>query len=378
MGSSVSKAAIGATTDERAEPESKHLADLTRYINETNRSVKHLADVLFEKTGNGSWVVVFKALITVHHLMVYGNERFIRHLASRNSLFTLHNFLDRSFIDGNAMSIFIRQYSRYLNEKSLAYRLIASDITKSKRGANGMMRTMDTNDLLNILPVIQTQFDALLKFDANPDEISNGIIHAAFRLLFKDCLRLFAAYNEGILNLLVGIQQNGIPYLAQAPHGLIEALKQHLDSLEEKNDILLSNGVQHAWIPSISNGPVVNALPETDLFAAHAAVGAGWERKTTIADNLDSSLTSLVGNLNFGQVPVNKFDMKWRQPSEMEITDGMNWELSTCTCTSTIWSSISISPIPYTVTPPETCPATSQQMPVYRMVSTPKGAPSLM
>lgn len=48
--------------------------DLTRYINETNRSVKHLADVLFEKTGNGSWVVVFKALITVHHLMVYGNE----------------------------------------------------------------------------------------------------------------------------------------------------------------------------------------------------------------------------------------------------------------------------------------------------------------
>lgn len=31
--------------------------------------------------------------------------------------------------------------------------------------ANGMMRTMDTKDLLNTLPVIQTQFDALLKFD---------------------------------------------------------------------------------------------------------------------------------------------------------------------------------------------------------------------
>ena len=37
-------------------------------------SVEHLADVLSEKTGSSSWVVVFKALLTVHHLMVHGNE----------------------------------------------------------------------------------------------------------------------------------------------------------------------------------------------------------------------------------------------------------------------------------------------------------------
>ncbi|KAK2494937.1 hypothetical protein MC885_013875 [Smutsia gigantea] len=129
MGSSASKAALGATTDEPSEPEPKHLA-------------------------------------------------------------------------GYAMSTFIRRYSKYLNEKSFAYRMIASDITKIKRGTDGMMRTMNTRDLLNTLPVIQTQFDALLGFNANPDELTNGIIHAAFMLLFKDSLRLFAAYNDGILNLL--------------------------------------------------------------------------------------------------------------------------------------------------------------------------------
>lgn len=48
--------------------------DLIRYINETNRSVEHLVDVLFKKTGSRSWVVVFKVLVTVHHLMVHGNE----------------------------------------------------------------------------------------------------------------------------------------------------------------------------------------------------------------------------------------------------------------------------------------------------------------
>ncbi|XP_061034249.1 phosphatidylinositol-binding clathrin assembly protein-like [Eubalaena glacialis] len=296
MGSSASKAALRATTDEPSEPGPKHLADLIQYINGTNRSVEHLADILSEKTRSSSWVVVFKALITVHHLMVHGNERFIQHLASRNSLFTLYNFLDKSVIEGYTMSTFIRRYSRYLNEKSLAYRLIACDITKTKRGTDGVMRTMNTKELLNTLPVIQTQFDALLYFNADPDEITNGIIHAAFMLLFKDSLRLFAAYNEGILNLLgkyfdmrknqckesldiyirflerttkwtqflkvaeqVGIDQNDIPYLNQVPCNLLEALTQHLASLEEKNDILPPYSVQHALIPSIPNRRVVKA-----------------------------------------------------------------------------------------------------------------------
>lgn len=48
--------------------------DLIQYISETNISVEHLANVLSEKTGSSSWVVVFKALVTVHHLVVHGNE----------------------------------------------------------------------------------------------------------------------------------------------------------------------------------------------------------------------------------------------------------------------------------------------------------------
>ncbi|MXQ99630.1 hypothetical protein E5288_WYG005169 [Bos mutus] len=320
MGSSASKAALGATTNEPTEPEQKHLADLIQYINGTNMSVVHLADVLSEKTGSSSWVVVFKALVTVHHLMVYGNERFIQHLASRSSLFTLHNFLDKSVVEGYAMSAFIRRYSKYLNEKSLAYRLMESDITKIKRGADGVMRTMNTKELLNTLPVIQIQFDALLNFNANADELTNGIIHAAFMLLFKDSLRLFVAYNEGILNLLdkyfdmgkkqcresldiyikfldrmtklaqflkvaeqAGIDPNDIPYLSQAPYSLLEALKQHLASLENKHDIL----------------------------------------------------------------PPYGSDVRWRHPSEMEMTSEMNWQLSNCTCISTIWDPVSVSSISY-------------------------------
>ncbi|XP_037676893.1 phosphatidylinositol-binding clathrin assembly protein-like [Choloepus didactylus] len=381
------------------------IRNLIQYINETNMSIEHLADVLSKQTGSSSWIVVFKALVTVHHLMVHGNEHFIQHLASRNSLFTLHNFLDKSVIEGYTMSTFIRRYSKYLNEKLLAYRLIASDITKAKRGVNGMMRTLNTKELLNTLPVIQTQFDALLNFNANPDELTNGIIHAAFVLLFKDSLRLFAVYNEGILNMLgkyfdmrryqckesldiyikflgrmpklaqflkvakqVGIGQSGIPYLTQASHSLLEALKQHLASLEEKNNFL----------PPYGLFSLHDILQPTIPSEAHKHVGAGHQGGTVIANDLDGSLPGYVRNLNFGEIPVNRSNTKWIPPPEMEITNGMNWQLNTCTCTSTIWNPISVPPVPYMVPPPMAYPVISQQMPLYGMVPTPLGVPPLM
>ncbi len=35
-----------------------------------------------------------------------------------------------------------------------------------------------------------------------PADLNNGVINAAFMLLFRDLIRLFACYNDGIINLL--------------------------------------------------------------------------------------------------------------------------------------------------------------------------------
>lgn len=48
--------------------------DLIHCTNELNVSIPQLADTLLERTASNSWIVVFKALITTHHLMMYGNE----------------------------------------------------------------------------------------------------------------------------------------------------------------------------------------------------------------------------------------------------------------------------------------------------------------
>jgi len=42
----------------------------------------------------------------------------------------------------------------------------------------------------------------LLLSQVTANELTNGVINAAFMLLFKDLIRLFACYNDGIINLL--------------------------------------------------------------------------------------------------------------------------------------------------------------------------------
>ncbi|TKS75971.1 AP180 91 kDa synaptosomal-associated protein Clathrin coat-associated protein [Collichthys lucidus] len=201
-GSDMARAVCKATTHEVMAPKKKHLEYLVSATNTTNVNIPQMADTLFERATNASWVVVFKALVTTHHMCVHGNERFIQYLASRTSLFNLSNFIDKTGSHGYDMSTFIRRYGRYLNEKAFAYRQMAFDFTRVKKGAEGVMRTMTTEKLLKGMPVLQTQIDTLLEFDVHPKELNNGIINAAFLLLFKDLVKLFASYNDGIINLL--------------------------------------------------------------------------------------------------------------------------------------------------------------------------------
>ncbi|XP_072302916.1 phosphatidylinositol binding clathrin assembly protein a isoform X7 [Eucyclogobius newberryi] len=350
-GSAISKTVCKATTHEIMGPKKKHLDYLIQCTNEMNVNIPQLADTLFERTANTSWVVVFKSLTATHHLMVYGNERFIQYLASRNTLFNLSNFLDKSGLQGYDMSTFIRRYSRYLNEKAVSYRQVAFDFTKVKRGSDGVMRTMNTEKLLKTIPIIQNQMDVLLDFNVNANELTNGVINAAFMLLFKDAIRLFAAYNEGIINLLekyfdmkkvqckegldiykkfltrmtriseflkvaeqVGIDRGDIPDLSQftvcAPSSLLDALEQHLASLEGKKvkdstaasrASTLSNAVSSLANTGISFTKVDEREKQAALEEEQARLKALKEQrlkelqKNPVAATTDSSPVSTMG-----------------------------------------------------------------------------------
>ncbi|XP_023934534.1 phosphatidylinositol-binding clathrin assembly protein LAP isoform X9 [Bicyclus anynana] len=337
-GQGLAKSVCKATTEEMIAPKKKHLDYLVHCTNEPNVSIPQLANLLVERTQNTNWVVVYKALITVHHLLAYGNERFTQYLASSNSTFQLSNFLDKSGVQGAAgarigydMSPFIRRYAKYLNEKALSYRTVAFDFCKVKRGKEeGSLRMMNAEKLLKTLPVLQAQLDALLEFDCTANDLTNGVINMCFMLLFRDLIRLFACYNDGIINLLekyfdmnkkncrealdlykkflirmdrvgeflkvaenVGIDKGDIPDLTKAPSSLLDALEGHLATLEGKKGSAANTPTQTASAQK-NVASVMGALSSTSSSFGNAAASTRLDSQTNGNLFIDDSLKQQV------------------------------------------------------------------------------------
>ncbi|CAK9296716.1 unnamed protein product [Gordionus sp. m RMFG-2023] len=310
-GAGLAKSVCKATTEEIIAPKRKHLEDLVNYTNEPNISIPQMANHLIDRSMSSNWVVVYKSLISVHHLMCYGNERFTQYLATNNCAFQLSNFLDRSTSAGYDMSLFVKKYSNYLNEKAITYRHMGFDFCKIKRGKDGVLRTMNPDKLIKSLPVLQNQLDALLNFNCNPCDINNAIINNCFILLFRDLVRLFACYNDGNMNLLeaywtmnkkqskealeiyknfllrmdrvseflksaeaAGIDKSDIPDITKIPTSLLESMEQHLAYLDtstnSKKDKKLSSSSVATSHDKFSDKTVSNGPPAeiVDAFAA--------------------------------------------------------------------------------------------------------------
>ncbi|XP_023702302.1 phosphatidylinositol-binding clathrin assembly protein isoform X2 [Cryptotermes secundus] len=284
-------------------------------------------------------------------MLCYGNERFTQYLASSNSTFQLSNFLDKSGVQGARvgydMSPFIRRYAKYLNEKALSYRTVAFDFCKVKRGKeDGTLRTMNAEKLLKTLPVLQSQLDALLEFDCTANDLTNGVINMAFMLLFRDLIRLFACYNDGIINLLekyfdmnkkqcrdaldlykkflirmdrvaeflkvaenVGIDKGDIPDLTKAPSSLLDALEQHLASLEGKKGSAANTPTQTASNrTNVKSG--VSALSSTSTAFGTAAANTRLDSHT---NGIDESLKQQV--LAEEEAAMNQYKAKVSSPT---------------------------------------------------------------
>lgn len=271
VGQGLARTVCKATTEEILAPKKKHIDYLLACTNEPNVSIPQMANLLIERTQHSNWAVVFKSLISIHHLMSHGNERFTQYLATSNHSFELAEFMDRSTPLGYNMSTFVRRYAKYINDKSLSYRTLAIDLCKIRSGNDNALRTMNMDNLSKTLPIVQSQFDSLLEFSATAKELSSSVIMSAFRLLYKDLVKLYVAYQEAIINLLeryfklsrkktrealemyknyltrmdkvadflrvvdeVGLDKSEMPDLTRSPASILVLLEQHLAQLEAK------------------------------------------------------------------------------------------------------------------------------------------------
>uniref|UniRef100_A0A1I8BW62 ENTH domain-containing protein n=1 Tax=Meloidogyne hapla TaxID=6305 RepID=A0A1I8BW62_MELHA len=284
-GSQLGKTICKATTEELMAPKKKHLDYLLHCTNEPNVSIPSMANLLIERTQNPNWIVVYKALITIQNLMCYGNERFSQYLASCNTTFNLTNFMDKSTLGSDAiaagydMATHVRRYGKYISEKIHTYRLCAFDFCKVKRGRDdGLLRTLYTDKLLKTMPILQSQIDALLEFQVTSSELNNSVINCSFILLFRDLIRLFACYNDGIINLLEKYFDMNKKQCKEALD-LYKAFLARLDKVQSFLSIAESAGIERGEVPDLTRAPasLLEAL-ESHLF--HLGGGRGTQQPT--------------------------------------------------------------------------------------------------
>lgn len=277
-GQGLARVVCKATTEELLGPKKKHLDYLVQCTHEPNVSIPNMANLLIERaiSPSSNWIIVFKSLISMHHLMCYGNERFSQYLASAPDVGLDNlskNWVDRTSAPGAIeMTIFVRRYCVFVITRISTYRALGYDLSKVKRDSN-TIRSLPIERLLELIPRIQGLVDALIGFDAKERDLNNAVIRAAFLILFRDLVRLFASYNDSIICLLekffkiqdkkqarvaftfymsfaermcrislflktaeaVGVEKGEIPDLTQAPASIINALEAHCYVLEGKD-----------------------------------------------------------------------------------------------------------------------------------------------
>jgi len=294
---------LKATTSELIGPKRKHLNYLVHISHEPNVSVPNMVKHLMLRSRFPDWQVSFKAIITIHHLMTYGNEKFLQNLASstgnNRSFDRLCSYADRSTPLGHNMSIFLRRYARYINNKIQTYRSLGVDFCRigyfqgdhktdnqdsydsdyhqyDERKQNALknsyyvcnedstgfnigqttkLKTMPPEQLLRVLPIIQNQFDLLLAFDASADDLCNGIIISAFTMLYKDFVKLYIVYQGAIIRLLELYFSTRIHRRAKEMLDLYKRFLIRMDKVSDFLPVVDLVGMDKSDLPNLSRAP---------------------------------------------------------------------------------------------------------------------------
>lgn len=279
-GQGISFVVLKATTSELVGPKKKHLNYLVNMTNEPNVSIPSLVKRLMMRARHPEWSIAFKAIITVHHLITYGNEKFIQNLASstvnHQTFDRLCSFVDRTTTLGYNMSIFVRRYSRYINVKIQTYRSLGTDFCRTEQQSMlsdpnnnyysnsncsaitqvpPRMKNMPIDQLMKTIPILQNQFDVLLAFDASIYDLRNGIINTAFAMLYKDFVKLYIAYQTAIIRLLE--LYFSVNQLKRARE-MLDIYKKFLVRMDKVSDfmrVIDAVGMDKSDMPNVSRAP---------------------------------------------------------------------------------------------------------------------------
>ncbi|KAI3899868.1 hypothetical protein MKW92_008884 [Papaver armeniacum] len=198
-------AIVKATNHVERVAKEKHV----RFIFEAISSSRPRADVLYcihalskRLAKTHTWAVALKTLFVIHRALREVDSSFREELISyrrtRGQMLNLSHFKDDSTPQAWDYSSWVRIYALYLEERLECYRILNYDVETDRPRT----KELDTADLIEQLPALQQLLFRLLACLPEGAATYNIVIQNALSLVAIESIRLYAAINDGILNLV--------------------------------------------------------------------------------------------------------------------------------------------------------------------------------
>ncbi|MGH0166395.1 UNVERIFIED_CONTAM: hypothetical protein FKN15_066724 [Acipenser sinensis] len=341
-GSAVARAVCKATTHEVMGPKKKHLDYLIQATNETNVNIPQMADTLFERATNSSWVVVFKALVTTHHLMVQGNEQVGIDKGDIPDLtYVLHPGIIIDIKESDTDS-----ENSAFKDCNIDDPVILFDSVSYSPDLNVMGYA--SNNLLDLQPDFSSAqpagaaaapaassawgVDAFSAPSAAPAAASPAKPDTAGVLdLFGDAFGgssaepqpATAASSADLLSGLGGAFMVPSPATASPAPAQNNLMQPSFDAAFGTTPTATSSGFDSSVFDGLEDLLMPTMTPQGQGAGAGLGGIAGVQSGKALAGDLNSSLANLAGNL--GIAGTQKKDLQWNA-GERKLTGGVNWQ----------------------------------------------------
>lgn len=215
--SSFEKTIKNACKPKPAPPKSKYLDPIITATYSQDGAVPDICRALSSRLREPNSVVVFKALIVLHHMIRSGStDNVLSYLSGQGSqdILRLRNVVGQTW-DGYAPPKNLACYAQYLDSRIRGYRDLKHDPVRAQaennrmsnyEGASGRARKMAQlsvdKGLLREVRAVTRMVDALVQVRFFDDDLEDACTVMALKMLVKDLLVLTQAINEGVVNLL--------------------------------------------------------------------------------------------------------------------------------------------------------------------------------
>jgi hypothetical protein len=151
-----------------------------------------------------NWAVVLKALILTHNCFEGGSPEFESEISTRSFIFTLNKYsLTTNENPNNPLTVFIKKYSRYLEEKCNVIRNFQKQFEKNTKE----LSKASISECLKFLPKLQSQFNALCNCKITNVQKASLIILRAYFLLLRDSISLYTLLNGVVMRIYNSVDE---------------------------------------------------------------------------------------------------------------------------------------------------------------------------